>query len=197
MNQILKILPFFLLITFGCKAQKAEPSDFVPKGYTEFKKYFGDLNKDVQNDCVLIIKKTDTTNIVTNRFDEKVDRNRRGIIVLFRNGSDYQLADKNYGCFSSENEDGGVYFPPEQWIDIHRFRKGFYYYSHRENIFRQRVFEDGYIKLQYMDGLYFVKIVEAEIKNDIILLQTVAYNYNGTFRRGNLEIGEVEENSNL
>lgn len=120
MNQILKILPFFLLITFGCKAQKAEPSDFIPKGYTEFKKYFGDLNKDVQNDCVLIIKKTDTTNIVTNRFDEKVDRNRRGIIVLFRNGSDYQLADKNYGCFSSENEDGGVYFPPELWIEFER-----------------------------------------------------------------------------
>ena len=48
-----------------------------------------------------------------------------------------------------------------------------------------------------MDGLFFVKIVDAEIMNDKILLQTVAYDYNGTFRRGTLEIGEVEENSSV
>ncbi|MFV0573518.1 MAG: hypothetical protein ACK5M1_14010 [Xanthomarina gelatinilytica] len=120
MKRIFKILPFLLLIIFDCKAQKSEPSDFIPKGYTEFEKYFGDLDKDGQKDCVLIIKKTDTTNIVTNRFDEKVDRNRRGIIVLFKNGSDYILADKNYDCFSSENEDDGVYFPPELGIDFER-----------------------------------------------------------------------------
>lgn len=86
---------------------------------------------------------------------------------------------------------------PKQWIDIHRYRKGFYYYSHRENIFRQRKFEDGYIKIQYMDGLYLVKIVDAVVKNDKILLQTVAYDYNGAFRRGTLEIAEVEENSSV
>ncbi|WP_339697788.1 hypothetical protein [uncultured Marixanthomonas sp.] len=57
MNRILKIAPFFLLIVFGCKAQDSEPSDFIPKGYTEFEKYFGDLNKDGRKDCVLIIKK--------------------------------------------------------------------------------------------------------------------------------------------
>jgi len=86
---------------------------------------------------------------------------------------------------------------PKEWIDIHRYRNGFYYYSHRENIFRQRVFEDGYIKLQYMDGLYFVKIVDAKKENDKISLQTIAYDYDGTFRTGTLEIGEVEENSNV
>ena len=108
------------MLMIDCYAQESEPSDFIPTGYTEFETYFGDLNKDGQKDCVLIIKKTDTTNIVTNRFDERVDRNRRGIIVLFRNGSDYHLADKNYDCFSSENEDGGVYFPPELWIEFER-----------------------------------------------------------------------------
>ncbi|QMU66067.1 MAG: hypothetical protein GKR88_18500 [Flavobacteriaceae bacterium] len=129
MNKILLILPFFLLTIVGCKAQDKEPSDFIPKGYTEFEKYFGDLNKDGLEDCVLIIKKSDTANIVTNRFDKKVDRNRRGIIVLFKNEKGYQLADKNYDCFSSENEDGGVYFPPELWIEI-KNNKLYVHYGH-------------------------------------------------------------------
>ncbi|MFD2892800.1 hypothetical protein ACFS5J_12340 [Flavobacterium chuncheonense] len=120
MKKSLLILPFFLLTILGCKAQDREPSDFIPKGYAEFEKYFGDLNKDGLDDCVLIIKKTDTANIVTNRFDKKVDRNRRGIVVLFKKEKGYELANKNYSCFSSENEDGGVYFPPELWIDFER-----------------------------------------------------------------------------
>lgn len=102
----------------ACKTPNKALSDFVPKGYVIFEKYVGDLNKDGQEDCVLIIKKTDESNIVVNRFDKKVDRNRRGIIVLLKTGNSYQLADKNYDCFSSENEDGGVYFPPELHIDL-------------------------------------------------------------------------------
>ena len=90
MNNTFLILPFFLLTVLGCKAQDKEPSDFIPKGYALFEKYFGDLNKDGLDDCVLIIKKTDTTNIVTNRFDKKVDRNRRGIVVLFKKEKGYE-----------------------------------------------------------------------------------------------------------
>lgn len=129
MNRIFNVIFFFLLIILSCKAQNSEPSDFIPKGFTEFEKYFGDLNKDSLEDCVLIIKKTDTANIVTNRFDKKVDINRRGIIVLFKKEKSYQLADKNYNCFLSENEDGGVYFPPELWIDI-KNGKLYIHYDH-------------------------------------------------------------------
>ena len=129
MKKTLLILPFFLLTILGCKAQDKAPSDFIPKGYAEFEKYFGDLNKDGLDDCVLIIKKTDTANIVTNRFDKKVDRNRRGIVVLFKKEKGYELADKNYSCFSSENEDGGVYFPPELWIKIEN-EKLYIHYGH-------------------------------------------------------------------
>ena len=119
MNKFLKILSLLILGITSCNAQNAL-FDFIPKGYVEFEKHFGDLNKDGQDDCVLIIKKTDKNNIVTNRFDKKVDRNRRGIIVLLKNGNGYQLADKNYDCFSSENEDGGVYYPPELSIESQR-----------------------------------------------------------------------------
>ncbi|WP_281778025.1 hypothetical protein [Croceibacter atlanticus] len=129
MKKILLILPFFLLTILSCKAQYKEPSDFIPKGYTEFKKYSGDLNKDGLEDYVLIIKKTDSANVVMNRFDKKVDRNRRGIIVLFKNANGYELADKNLECFSSENEDGGVYFAPELWIEI-KDNKLYIHYGH-------------------------------------------------------------------
>ena len=129
MNRILKILSFFLLVFFSCKAQNSQSSDFIPKGYTEFKKYSGDLNKDGLKDCVLIIKKTDSANVVMNRFDKKVDRNRRGIIVLFKNANGYKFADKNLDCFSSENEDGGVYFSPDLWIEI-KNEKLYVHYEH-------------------------------------------------------------------
>lgn len=129
MNKILSVLPFFLLTIIACKAQNHEPSHFIPKGYAVFENYYGDLNNDGREDCVVLIKKNDTTNMVTNRFDQKVDRNRRGIIVLFKNGKEYRLADKNYDCFSSENEDGGVYFPPQLSVEI-KNEKLYVHYGH-------------------------------------------------------------------
>ncbi len=117
MNKFLSILSI-LFFTIICNAQHHSVYDFIPKGYVEYEKYFGDLNKDGQDDCVLIIKKTDKNNVVTNQFGEKVDRNRRGIIILFKKDETYQLADKNYHCFSSENEDGGGYYAPQLSITI-------------------------------------------------------------------------------
>ena len=35
------------------------------------------------------------------------------MIVLFKNGESYEVVLKNLSCFSSENEDGGVYYSPE------------------------------------------------------------------------------------
>lgn len=148
MKMLLRILPLLLLMTVGCNAQNKEQSDFIPKGYTVLKKYFGDLNNDGQDDCVLIIKKIDKRNVVTNRFGETVDRNKRGIIVLFKNQTGYELAVKNYDCFLSENEDGGVYYPAELWIKflkgnliVHfaHGRYGFWNYTFR--------FQDSHFKL--------------------------------------------------
>lgn len=92
---------------------KKDPTDFVPEGYTTFEKSFGDLNKDGVEDCILIIKKVDARNIITDEYRGKLDRNRRGLIILFKKNDGYELASKNYSCFSSENEDGGVYYAPE------------------------------------------------------------------------------------
>lgn len=110
--------------------EKTNPKEyFVPKNHVIYSEIYGDLNKDGVEDCILIIKDTKQENIVINRFDEEVDRNRRGIVLLFKKGNGYELATKNTNCFSSENEDGGVYYAPE--LDI-RIEKGnvFIHYAH-------------------------------------------------------------------
>lgn len=106
----------FILASFQAQAASnaaRTASALVPDGYVVTESIRGDLNKDGQADYVLLVKATDKSEVVVNKFGEKVDRNRRGLIIAFRNGDHYELAMKNLRCFSSENEDGGVYFPPE------------------------------------------------------------------------------------
>jgi hypothetical protein len=104
-------------------------TDFLPGGYKIFEKIYGDLDKDGLEDCILMIKGTNKNNIVKDESRGELDRNRRGLIVLLNRNSTYGLAVKNYECFSSENEDGGVYYAPELSVEV---KKGnlFIQYSH-------------------------------------------------------------------
>ncbi len=125
-------IQIFLLLTFvnySIQAQTNFIEDFIPKGYVLYDKVFGDLNKDNQEDCILIIKGTNKENIVKNRFDEIVDRNRRGIIILFKTKNSYQKVTENLDCFYSENEDGGVYYAPQLSFEV---KKGnlYIHYEH-------------------------------------------------------------------
>jgi hypothetical protein len=121
---------FILTLTSTIYGQvKLNPTDFIPKGYVLFEKITGDLNKDTLEDCILIIKSTNKESIVTDRFDKTADRNRRGILILFAKNGGYGLAVKNYNCFSSEQEDGGVYYPPELSVEIKK-NKLYLNYSH-------------------------------------------------------------------
>ncbi|MET3028312.1 hypothetical protein ABXT06_16655 [Flavobacterium sp. UW10123] len=97
---------------------KKDVEDFIPKNYVLFEKYYGDLNKDGLEDCVLIIKGTDKSKVIQHEYRGELDRNRRGIIALLNKKNGYELATKNYNCFSSENEDGGVYYAPELDFEI-------------------------------------------------------------------------------
>ena len=132
-----KTLFLIALISSMAMAQIApkQPTDFVPKGYVVFDKIYGDLNKDGSTDCVLIIKGTDSDQYLGN-----LDRNRRGIIVLLYSKGRYELAVHNKDCFSSENEDGGAYFPPILSIEIKKGhlnihyaygKYGYWYYAFR------------------------------------------------------------------
>lgn len=116
--------------TIAPKAETGKTiADFVPEGYKIFQEIKGDLNKDGVEDCIVIIKGTKKENIIADEYRGKLDRNRRGIIVLFEEKDNYVLAAKNYDCFSSENEDGGVYFAPELEVSIEK-GKLYVYYGH-------------------------------------------------------------------
>ncbi|MCX8524481.1 hypothetical protein OF897_11215 [Chryseobacterium formosus] len=106
-----------------------KPQDFVPKGFKLFEKTEGDLNNDGITDCVLMIKGTDKSKFVNDEYRGELDRNRRGLIILFKKGNQYYLALKNDTCFSSENEEGGVYYAPELDVSVEK-GKLFVHYAH-------------------------------------------------------------------
>lgn len=128
LKKLLTILITTLTITaFGQVERKQNPKDFLPKGFVIFERINGDLNKDGVEDCVLMIKGTDKKQIITDEYRGQLDRNRRGIIILYKKNKLYELALKNYDCFSSENEDGGVYFAPELSFEIKNNNLYFHY----------------------------------------------------------------------
>ena len=92
---------------------KKDPKEFVPNGYTLFQQYKGDLNKDGKPDVVLMIKGTEESKWVDDEYRGRLDRNRRGLIILFKRKNGYEQILRNDTCFSSENEDGGIYDAPE------------------------------------------------------------------------------------
>ena len=130
--RLIKTILFQIVLTtsvFAQTEQRKELTKFLPKGYVIFDEVYGDLNKDGIEDCVVIIKGIDKNNIIKDEYRGELDRNRRGVIILFNKKGSYELVVKNYDCFSSENEDGGVYFAPELSVEI---KKGnlYFHYGH-------------------------------------------------------------------
>ena len=126
--------------TIATATLSKKPADFVPAGYTIFETVNGDLNSDQLPDCILIIKGTDKSKFVKDENRGMLDRNRRGIIILLNRNDHYEQLVKNYGCFSSENEDGGVYYAPELDLEVNKGklvvnyrhgRYGYWFYTFR------------------------------------------------------------------
>jgi len=120
----------------------------LPEGYVLFDSDRGDLNGDGVDDFVLMVKGTDPEEWKKNQFDETVDRNRRGILVYLSEGKKMNLVVENLDCFSSENEDGGVYFPPELSMEIEKGRLFLHYGHGRYGYWRYNFrYQDGKMKL--------------------------------------------------
>ncbi|WP_445405131.1 hypothetical protein [Acinetobacter vivianii] len=109
---------------------------YVPAKYQLFQAIEGDLNKDGLKDVVLIVKATDPKAFVHDEYRGHLDRNRRGVIVLLNEKGKYKAIVSNLSCFSSENEDGGVYFPPELWMEIKNNLLSVYYSHGRYGYWR-------------------------------------------------------------
>lgn len=99
---------------------KTNPLEFIPEGYDLFSRCEGDLNKDGKPDVVLMIKGTEKSKWVDDEYRGRLDRNRRGLVILFKRDGGYELIAENDECFSSENEDGGMYYAPELSLDINK-----------------------------------------------------------------------------
>lgn len=116
-------LAMSLAALLGSRAFAEAPAPWcglVPKGFQVVETIRGDLNHDGQDDVVLVVKASDPAGIVKDEQGQSIDRNRRGLVVGLRDHDAYRLALSNPTLVSSENEDGGVYFPPELSVSVEK-----------------------------------------------------------------------------
>ena len=83
-NIFLIIFLVFILFISGQTKSDENLKSFLPKEFILQEKIFGDLNKDGAKDCIMIIKGTDKNKIIKDDEGKLIDRNRRGIIILFK-----------------------------------------------------------------------------------------------------------------
>lgn len=115
-----KLIAFLIVLVSSIGYSQKNPIDFVPDGYFLFDNYYCDLNKDGVEDCVVIIKGTDKSQVVNDGYGGEADRNRRGVIMLLKKDDHYEVAVENHTCLASDQEDGGVYFAPELDVSINK-----------------------------------------------------------------------------
>lgn len=160
-TDVMRILLTIFLTTiittvFGQVGKNNNPINFIPKGFVLSEQINGDLNRDGIEDCILIIKSTYKSKIIADENRGQLDRNRRGIIVLFNKKDKYELVVKNLNCFSSENEDGGVYYAPELSIEIKKSNLYISYshgrYGYWEYTFRFQKSDFDLIGYDYIDA---------------------------------------------
>lgn len=80
---------------------------------------WADFDDDGLTDYLVKVRGTDEEAFVKPDWgcDTLVDRNPRGYLLVMNRNNRYVVTSYNYECFPSENEDGGVYFPPELFVE--------------------------------------------------------------------------------
>ncbi|GHB35723.1 hypothetical protein [Mongoliitalea lutea] len=110
MKVILRLLLFVLTTSTYAQVIPSENyTDFLPHGYVLLKEIKGDLNKDGLEDRVWIIQGSDEELFIEDEYCGTLNRNLRGILILFQKEQTYEVVLENNACFPSESEDGGVY----------------------------------------------------------------------------------------
>ncbi len=146
------IFIFFMVVTFPTliwaenkspeeirlKEDSSRYKSYIPRSYRLTEVITGDLNKNRKTDVVLIVKATDPAKWVNDEYQGKLDRNRRGIIVLVNENGQYKKIIQNLSCFSSEYEDGGVYYAPELLLSVEQGLLNVHYAHGRYGYWRYR-----------------------------------------------------------
>ncbi|MEX5426639.1 hypothetical protein WCE12_10165 [Acinetobacter radioresistens] len=146
------IFIFFMVVTFPTliwaenkspeeirlKEDSSRYKSYIPRSYRLTEVITGDLNKDRKTDVVLIVKATDPAKWVNDEYQGKLDRNRRDIIVLVNENGQYKKIIQNLSCFSSEYEDGGVYYAPELLLSVEQGLLNVHYAHGRYGYWRYR-----------------------------------------------------------
>lgn len=153
---------------------------FIPKSYVLFDAVEGDLNKDGKADTALIIKGTDPSKWVTDENRGKLDRNRRGIIILLNQSTkqkpnQYSKYLQNLDCFSSDNEESGVSHAPRLGVGIKKGLLDIYYadgrYGYWRFLFR---LQDQDMRLIGYDGSSnYGPYIESEVSINFLTGRTV------------------------
>lgn len=117
MNKLPILISFAFVLTATLWGQSSNTYSFIPKGYVIFDAVGGDLNKDGIADSVFIIKGTDKDNFVYNHFDSIVDRNRRGIIVLFKRYT-FRYRNSEFELIGYDRRNGGAVIDSDESINF-------------------------------------------------------------------------------
>lgn len=194
MINYLRLFLITALIT-SCSSTKLNnrnASGFIPENYVLYEQHEADLNNDGIPDCVLLIKNTNPEHIVVNRFDKTVDRNRRGVIVLFQKNNKYQLIDKNIDCFYSENEDGGVYYAPQLSVKTDNGDIIFNYEHGRYGSwsYKFRLLDKSYALIEYHSESTFGPVVNTETTINFLTKEKVVSKNINEDAEGNDEVFE-------
>ena len=139
----ISIILSLIALTVSSYGQPTNPENLVRSDEAIHKIVYGDLNNDGIEDCVIITKQTRKEGFVKDERSElEIDRNRRGISIAFKEREYYNLFVAISDCFSSDAEDGGVYFAPELSVEIKKGNLIIHYnhgrYGWWQYIFRYR-----------------------------------------------------------
>jgi hypothetical protein len=147
----------------------ASPREFLPPGYVVLKKVVGDLNGDHHQDIVFEIQKeTKKSNSQKNDSGDRPGVKARGIMVVFEKNGKYELAFENLSCLTTENNDGGNYFPPEFGVYIENGSLVIHYFQGRY----------GYkkYKFRYQNGDFDLIGYDASENHGPVVLRSVSIN---------------------
>ncbi|UJP65262.1 hypothetical protein [Mongoliitalea daihaiensis] len=119
MKVILSLLLFVLTTsTYGQVIPSENYTDFLSHGYVLLEEIKGDLNKDGLDDRVWIIQGSDEELFIEDEYRGTLNRNPRGILILFQKEQTYEVVLENNTCFPSDSEDGGVYVAPDLYVTV-------------------------------------------------------------------------------